>query len=123
MHNEPRGKVLLDSMTREEKNRISHEAGFGSCIYCGDACNWKKMKDINYAEGRGMFPVCEECFDALDLHTIERCIDMLVHQWQNPRHWKEPAMPMKEADEISARAKETAWQMKGCPQRHLATKR
>lgn len=53
-----------------QRNRFRNAAGISTCRHCGGAWNWKQRETVWYYEGRGMFPLCKECFQELSEEEI-----------------------------------------------------
>ena len=49
-----------------QKNSGHH----GKCSHCGGAWNWKDGETIWYYKGRGMFPICQSCFESLSNNEV-----------------------------------------------------
>lgn len=54
---------------RQQRNAFKN-AHLGRCSHCGGAWNWKDGATIYYYEGRGMFPICQDCFQELSVKEI-----------------------------------------------------
>ena len=63
------------------RNFLGHKDGFGGCLRCGDTWNWKKHHNISYAQGRGMFPLCEECYRSASVLVRKLYVDKLIGIW------------------------------------------
>jgi len=53
----------FNALSPEEKTAIGREKGFGSCRRCGHTWNWKRGHSIDYTDTRGIFVMCEECWE------------------------------------------------------------
>lgn len=76
--------VLAISGCSKIKNAVGSYKGYGSCNSCGDSWSWKEGHSITYEfseeitvlsgvtmrASRGMFPVCEECYNSLNVDEI-----------------------------------------------------
>ena len=80
-------------MIRFIKNLIGNLRGYSGCVLCGDRWNWKKYHLINYSSSRGIFPLCEECWNEVkdNKTAIMYCVRKLVDEWikQNPSNQAE----------------------------------
>lgn len=78
---------MKSSLIRAIQN--ARGAGFSGCGICGDKWNWKQPHTITYAEGQGVFPVCEECWQTKSDEEIMRATKDLMVQWlvQSPAHF------------------------------------
>ena len=61
--------------------------GFGGCMRCGDSWSWKPMQIIDYEwisfglGGRGMFPLCKECFQECEDEEVVGYCRALWNKW------------------------------------------
>ena len=113
------------------KNFIGHLNGFGSCGECGGTWNWKEGHSIMYYVGvtndeyckstvtdsegntrlhdveysRGMFPLCEECYQKLNIMQIMKHVVDLVNEWerQYPQYTEEEQRALIASVERSVR--------------------
>jgi hypothetical protein len=50
---------------RRLRNWRGRALGYGACARCGDTWDWARHHDTNYARGRGVFALCENCWAGL----------------------------------------------------------
>jgi hypothetical protein len=63
------------------RNFLGRMKGCSGCGICGDTWNWKKEHVVEYAEGRGAFPVCEECWRKAPEEAIIKAAVELGDLW------------------------------------------
>ncbi len=64
----------------QSKNIIGTSRGYSGCDNCGDTWNWKKYHIIDYSETSGMFPLCEECYQKLDIEKVKHYVRKLAEK-------------------------------------------
>lgn len=47
------------------RNIIGRLKGYSGCKRCGDTWDYKEEHDTKFLEGRGCFPLCQECWESL----------------------------------------------------------
>lgn len=52
-------------LSRRSKNFLGRFVGFGECKCCHDTWNWKQPHTTEVNEARGVFPLCEDCWQEL----------------------------------------------------------
>lgn len=57
-------------MLRKIRNLIGHILGYGKCQSCGDSWRWAKHRPIHYNQHGAISPICEKCFDKLNVTEI-----------------------------------------------------
>jgi hypothetical protein len=89
------------NLAREFRNFIGKLRGFGACMHCGDRWNWKPEHTTWCFADRGMFPLCERCFQKL---PITQVYDYHLRLW---RQWEEQigrlALTVEQKKKIMAR--------------------
>ncbi|GAH45424.1 unnamed protein product [marine sediment metagenome] len=73
-------KKRLDK-NEKDLTLIGRSKGYSGCGRCGGTWNWKEGETIYYSEGRGMFPLCKECFEELDEEEILSYCKKLMKCW------------------------------------------
>lgn len=66
--------------------------GYGTCVVCRGAWNWKRPHDIRLDETTGIFPTCEDCWPSLDQYGRKRAVLVLMDQW---RRFPDPGLDEK----------------------------
>lgn len=70
-----------DSISRFAQNRLLAAQGFGSCSHCKNHWGVVEGEVIPYTPGRGMFPICKNCFKILGADQIIIYVNKLVDLW------------------------------------------
>lgn len=66
------------------RNWKGRRKGYSGCHRCGGTWDWKEEHSIPYAEGKGMFPLCVECYEELSpQERYDYCME-LRDSWGRP---------------------------------------
>lgn len=52
---------------RAEKNKTGRASGYGGCQCCHDTWDWKRKHATMFSDGKGCFPLCEECWGGMSI--------------------------------------------------------
>lgn len=69
------------AISRSVQNTALAAQGISCCAHCKNRWGVVEGKTIPYSPGRGMFPICTECFDVLDVDKIIKYVNDLVDLW------------------------------------------
>lgn len=72
---------IFNVLPRFIKNFIGNSKGFGTCLKCKDSWYWKKYHVTYFVEGRGMFPLCEECYQKITPEERFAWHKKLLDEW------------------------------------------
>jgi len=68
-------------MFRWLRNLIGRSRGYGFCLRCKDSWAWKKYHVTAYSDLHGCFPLCQECWQALEPEARLPFYLELYRQW------------------------------------------
>ncbi len=72
---------IARTAARAVLSTIGAAKGYGRCMHCKNTWDVVQGKHIPFRPGRGMFPVCIECFDILTADQIIHYANQLVDEW------------------------------------------
>lgn len=74
---------MKNIILRTLENLIRNNPRMSTCNRCGGAWNWKKGHIVDYTEwrNRGMFPICEDCWNETSPHVRYNYCVNLVRSW------------------------------------------
>jgi len=72
---------IATAISRSVQNAALAAQGISCCAHCKNRWGVVEGKTIPYTPGRGMFPICTECFDILDVDKIIKYVNELVDLW------------------------------------------